>query len=80
MTKMRVRLWKWLGIYDLGFTGSGLWLNIAEVVGVRSFQDDKFKSKIVEVDYDTPKVPSRGQLLGRRLSLNSCFQFYTKFS
>ena len=34
--------------------GSSLWLKIVEVVGVRSFQDDKFEAKIVEVDYEIP--------------------------
>jgi hypothetical protein len=31
-----------------------MWLNIAEVVCVRSLQDDKFEGKFVEVDYEIP--------------------------
>ncbi len=41
-------------VNDLRFTGSTLWLTIAEVVCVRCLQHDKIEGKIVEVDYEIP--------------------------
>lgn len=42
-------------MYDLGFTGSSMLLNFAEVVGGSPENSgDKFEGKIVEVDYEIP--------------------------